>query len=210
VVIIVLCLASAMFWAGFEQAGSSFNLFAERYTDRTVLGLDFPTGWFQSLNPVFIIIFAPLFAWMWIELAKRNLNPRSPTKFAFGLILLAAGFAVMIGAAKLVSGGSSVAAYWLISTYLLHTLGELCLSPVGLSAISKLAPQRFVGQMMGLWFLAFSLGNILAGLLAGRFNADAVADMPGLYLQIVLTSAGSGLLLLAASRPLARWMGKVH
>ena len=109
IVIIILCLASAMFWAGFEQAGSSFTLFAERYTSREMLGFTFPAGWFQSLNPVFIIVFAPVFAWMWVELAKKNLNPRSPAKFAFGLILLAAGFVIMIGAAKLVSAGNNVA-----------------------------------------------------------------------------------------------------
>ena len=205
-VIIVLFFAAAMFWSGFEQSGSSLNLFAERYTIREFGGFEIPASWFQSLNPVFIIILAPLYSMLWIGLARRHLDPSTPLKFAVGLIILGLGFAVMIGAAALVADGQQVLPTWLLFTYLLHTMGELALSPVGLSAVTKLAPRRFVGQMMGVWFLAASLGNILAGLLAGEFRADAVDEMPSLYLQIVLTTIGSGVLLAFLAKPLKRLM----
>jgi POT family proton-dependent oligopeptide transporter len=210
VVIGVLFLAAAMFWAGFEQAGSSLNLFAERYTVRQFGGFDIPATWFQSLNPVFIIILAPVYSMFWIKLANRNLDPSAPLKFAFGLILLGVGFLVMVGAARLVAGGDQVLPTWLFMTYLLHTMGELALSPVGLSSVTKLAPRRFVGQMMGVWFLAASLGSVIAGLIAGEFSADAVADMPGLYLQIVMTTVASGVVLLLLVRPLRKLMGEVE
>ena len=210
VVILALFLAAAMFWAGFEQAGSSLNLFAERYTIREFGAFEIPAAWFQSLNPIFIIVLAPLYSMLWVSLARRHLNPAAPLKFAAGLMILGAGFAVMIGAARLVASGDQVLPTWLFFTYLLHTMGELALSPVGLSSVSKLAPRRFVGQMMGVWFLAASLGNIIAGLIAGEFRADAVEEMPGLYLQIVLTTVGSGVLLALCAKPLKRMMGDAH
>ncbi len=209
VVIIVLFLASAIFWAGFEQAGSSLNLFAERYTQRMIGSFEIPAGWFQSLNPAFIIILAPVYSALWIGLARRQLDPSTPVKFAIGLLLLAGGFVIMIFAAQLVVQGNQVMPTWLLFTYLLHTMGELALSPVGLSATTKLAPKRYVGQMMGIWFLGSSLGNILAGLLAGEFNGESVANFPDLYLQIVLTTGGFALLLLACSKTIRRLMGGV-
>jgi POT family proton-dependent oligopeptide transporter len=211
VVLIVLLMASAMFWSGFEQAGSSLNLFAERFTVRTIAALQYevPTGWFQSLNPVFIIALAPVFAALWVALARRNLNPSIPTKFAIGLILLGLGFLVMAGASQIAAAGKQAMPYWLITTYLLHTFGELCLSPVGLSAVTKLAPQRFVSQMMGLWFLATSLGNLIAGLIAGKF-AEGPAQLPEMFLRIVLTTAGSGLLLLLFVRPMKKLIGDIR
>jgi proton-dependent oligopeptide transporter, POT family len=207
IVIIVLVFACAMFWAGFEQAGSSLNLFAERYTLRVFGGFEIPASWFQSLNPAFIILLAPIYSVLWIALARRHLEPSTPAKFALGLIILGLGFAIMIGAAALVSSGQQVFPTWLVMTYLLHTMGELALSPVGLSAMTKLAPRRFTGQMMGMWFMGTALGNVIAGLLAGQFDADAVGDMPGLYWQIVLTTVGSGLLLLLFVKPLKRLTG---
>lgn len=254
VVLIVLLVASAMFWSGFEQAGSSLNLFAKRHTDRVIDGLQIqlpawlqgegegketsaadaqepavtdaqdapvsgqtasgftvPASWFQSLNPIYIIVFAPFFASLWVALGRRNLDPSLPAKFAFGLILLGMGFLVMWGAAKLVVANDQarVLPYWLIFTYLLHTFGELCLSPVGLSAVTKLAPRRFVGQMMGLWFLATALGNLIAGLIAGEFSKEAVADMPAIFLRIVLTVVGTGVVLLILARPLKKLMGDI-
>ena len=209
VVIIVLFFSSAMFWSGFEQAGSSLNLFAERYTDRLIGSFEIPAGWFQSLNPAFIIVLAPLYSAMWIGLARRNLDPSTPVKFALGILLLAVGFLIMYGAAFLVIQGNQVLPTWLFFTYLLHTMGELALSPVGLSATTKLAPHRFVGQMMGVWFLGASLGNILAGLLAGEFGGEAVNEFPDLYLQIVLTLSGFALLLLVFSRPIRKLIGTV-
>jgi POT family proton-dependent oligopeptide transporter len=210
VVIIILFIAAAIFWAGFEQAGSSLNLFAERYTDRMIGNFEIPAGWFQSLNPTFIIILAPVYSALWIALARRHMDPSTPAKFALGLIILALGFAIMFGAAKLVVAGNKVLPSWLIFTYLFHTMGELALSPVGLSAMTKLAPKRYVGQMMGVFFLGASLGNIIAGLIAGEFKADAIDEMPALYAQIVLTTAGSGLLLALFTRPVRRLMGGVR
>ncbi|MEA3141429.1 MAG: proton-dependent oligopeptide transporter, family [Gammaproteobacteria bacterium] len=212
VVLAVLFVGCALFFSGFEQAGSSLNLFAERYTDRLVSWAHFviPTGWFQSLNSFFIFIFAPFFAWLWVVLAKRRLNPSAPAKFALGVMLMGSGFLVMAAAAKIVASGTKVLPYWLIMTYLLHTFGELCLSPVGLSYYTKLAPKRFVGQMMGMWFLATSLGNLLASLIAGDFDANNVAAMPGQYMHIVYFSVGLGAILLIISRPVKKLMGNVE
>lgn len=208
--IFILSMAGAMFWAGFEQAGSTLNLFAERYTERTFWSHEIPASWFQSLNPVFIFMLAPVYAVLWTRLALQGREPSTPVKFGLGLIILGAGFAVMIPASRLVTGGSQVLPTWLIATYLLHTLGELALSPVGLSATTKLAPRRYVGQMMGIWFLTSAIGNLLAGLMAGRFTADAIGEMPALYGQIVLTTAGTGLLLLLFRGPLRRLMAGIH
>jgi POT family proton-dependent oligopeptide transporter len=212
VVLVVLFVGCALFFSGYEQAGSSLNLFAERYTDRVTGLVHFviPTGWFQSLNSAYIILFAPFFAWLWIALARRNLNPSAPAKFALGVMLMGSGFLVMAAAAAIVASGSKVLPYWLISTYLLHTFGELCLSPVGLSYYTKLTPRRFVGQMMGMWFLALSLGNLVAGLIAGEFDADNVAAMPGQYMHIVYFAVGLGAVLLILSRPVKKLMGDVQ
>jgi POT family proton-dependent oligopeptide transporter len=210
-VIVVLFLGSALFWSGYEQAGSSLNLFAERYTDRQIGGhFVIPAGWFQSLNPAFVIIFAPLVGWIWVALARRHLNPSAPAKFALGVILMGSGFLVMAAAASVVAHGSKVLPYWLILTYLLHTFGELCLSPVGLSYVTKLSPQRLVGQMMGMWFLSLSLGNLAAGLIAGEFDANNLAAMPGQYLHIVYFAVGLGAVLLILSRPVKRLMGDIE
>jgi proton-dependent oligopeptide transporter, POT family len=209
-VIVVLFIGSVLFWSGYEQAGSSLNLFAERYTDRAVGHFTIPTGWFQSLNPAFVITFAPLVAWVWIALARRQLNPSVPAKFAIGVILMGSGFVVMASASAFVAAGSKVLPYWLIMTYLLHTIGELCLSPVGLSYTTKLSPKRFVGQMMGMWFLSLSLGNLAAGLIAGEFDANNTRAMPGQYLHIVYFAVGVGALLLALSRPVKKLMGDVR
>jgi POT family proton-dependent oligopeptide transporter len=208
--IFVLSMAAVMFWSGFEQAGSTLNLFAERYTNRVIGSFEIPAGWFQGLNAVFIVLLAPAFAAAWVALASRNREPSTPAKFAIGLVTLALGFTVLIPAAGFVAGGDRVLPTWLITTYLLHTIGELTLSPVGLSVTTKLAPRRYVGQMMGVWFLTSALGNLLAGLTAGRFDAEALGDMPGLYLQIVLMTGGTGLLLLLCLRPIRRLMGGIH
>jgi proton-dependent oligopeptide transporter, POT family len=185
VVMITLLIACAMFWAGYEQAGASFTLFADRYTDRSLFGLEIPAGAMQSVNSIFIIVFAPAFAALWVWLGKRNLDPSAPAKFALGLLFLGLGFAVMVVASKLVLAGSKVLPTWLVLTYLLHTFGELCLSPVGLSSMTKLAPARFVGQSMGLWFLATAIGNNLAGQFSGEIDANNLATMPALYTRLV-------------------------
>lgn len=224
-VIVVLFFAAAMFWAGFEQAGSSLNLFADRHTDRALgfINFEIPASYYQSLNPFFIVTLAPVFAWAWVAMAKRMLEPSMPVKFAIGLILLALGFLVMVFAAKIATAGNSAMPFWLILTYLLHTMGELCLSPVGLSSVTKLAPKRFAGQMMGIWFVAASLGNLIAGLIAGDFSLDDESAKPGfllgwvmntfgmdvlpaLFMQIVITALGSGALLLIFAKPIKKWM----
>ena len=200
--VLVLFLAAALFWAGFEQAGSSFNLFAERHTDRVIGagGLVIPAGWFQSLGAVFVIALAPVMAALWVALARRNRNPSIPMKFGLGLMFLALGFGVMAAASGFVAAGKQVLPVWLVATYLIHTVGELCLSPVGLSSVTKLEPRKLVGQMMGLWFLATALGNLIAGLLAGAFSSEAVQHWPVMYLKITLLPVAAGLLLMVFSR----------
>jgi len=210
VVFIVLFLASAMFWSGFEQAGSSLNLFADRYTQLELGWITLLSTWFQSINSIFIIIFAPVFAWIWVWLAQRNLNPSTPAKFGFGLVLLAAGFFMMVLASTIVACGDKAMPTWLILTYLFHTFGELALSPVGLSATTKLAPRRYVGQLMGIWFVSIALGNLIAGQIAGDFDPDKLQAFPGQYWQIVLSTAGTGILLLLLTKPLKKLMHGVE
>ena len=208
-VLIVLFLACALFWSGFEQAGSSLNLFAERYTDRVVGAFTVPAGWFQSLNAIFIVIFAPVFSAIWVNLARRNLDPSTPVKFALGLVGMALGFLVMFFAARIVADGLPAAAYWLVLTYLFHTFGELCLSPVGLSSVTKLVPHRFVGQSLGIWFLATSLGTLVAGKIAGEFDAENLGAMPSQYLNIFWFGMVAAVVLFLVSPVVKRWMGGV-
>ncbi|HEY0340410.1 MAG TPA: oligopeptide:H+ symporter [Steroidobacteraceae bacterium] len=196
-VLAVLFMGSAMFWAGFEQMGASFNLFAERYTDRHVFGLEIPAGVLQGVNPTFIIIFAPILAALWLSLGRRNRDFSAPTKFALGLLLMGGGFFVMYVASLHVIAGATVLPTWLICTYLLHSLGELCLSPVGLSSMTKLAPPRFVGQALGLWFLSMALGGNLAGQFSGEYDSSNLASLPGLFLKLFWWGAiGGGVMLL--------------
>ena len=209
IALIILLMGCAMFWSGFEQSGSSLNLFDDRYTKLDFALFSIPSTWFQSINSTFIIIFAPVFAWLWVALAKRNLNPSTPAKFGFGLILLACGFLVMVGASTIVVNGNQAAPTWLIMTYLLHTFGELALSPVGLSVTTKLAPKRFVGQMMGMWFLATALGNLIAGQIAGEFDAENVAAYPDQYMSIVMTAGGAGIIMLLLTKPIKKLMSGV-
>ncbi|MEP7313920.1 MAG: oligopeptide:H+ symporter, partial [Pseudomonadota bacterium] len=195
-VLLVLFIASSVFWSGFEQAGSSLNLFADRYTDRIVGHFEIPSGWFQSLNATFIIVFAPVFSLLWLWLDRRGRDLSFPAKFVLGLLGMAVGFLVMAAAARIVAGGSFAAPYWLVFTYLFHTWGELALSPVGMSATTQLTPKRFIGQSMGVWFASLALGNLLAGRIAGEFDASNLAAMPGQYLRIFWYGAIAALLLL--------------
>lgn len=167
-IIIILFLFAALFWAGFEQAGSSFNLFAEQLTDRTFGGWEMPTAWFQSINAIMIVVMAPVFGIMWVKWGKKQ--PNDVFKFSLGLLFLALGFVVMAYAAGL-TGAGKVSPMWLVVVYFLHTCGELFLSPVGLSSMTKLAPGKMVGLMLGVWFLASSLGSFAAGQIAGEFEA---------------------------------------
>jgi POT family proton-dependent oligopeptide transporter len=208
-VMIALFTGCAMFWAGFEQAGASFNLFADRHTDRMIFGWDMPAGVLQAVNPALIIIFAPVFAALWVTLGRRNLDPSSPAKFGLGLILMGAGFLVMYVAAGYVVQGEKVLPTWLLLTYLLHTFGELCLSPVGLSSMTKLAPARFVGQVMGVWFLATAVGNNLAGQFAGEIDPDNLPAMPGEFLDLFWWGAIAGAVMLALTPFIKRLMAGV-
>lgn len=207
IAIIALFSACAMFWAGFEQAGASFNLFADRHTDLNVFGWDMPAGVLQAVNPLFIILFAPVFAALWVNLGRRNLDLSAPAKFAAGLILMGIGFMVMFLAARYVVMGEKVMPTWLILTYLFHTFGELCLSPVGLSSMTKLAPARFVGQVMGLWFLATAVGNNLAGQFSGEI--DSVEAMPGQFLYLFWWGVLAGVVLLVLTPFIKKMMAGV-
>jgi POT family proton-dependent oligopeptide transporter len=202
VAIAVLFLGAAVFFSVFEQAGSTLNLFAERSTDTRVLGFAFPTSWFQSLNPILIIGLAPCFAWLWVRLAARE--PSHPAKFAIGLACVAAGFALLIPAAELSASGVKVSPWWLVATYLLHTIGELCLSPVGLSAMTRLAPARVGGLMMGAWFLASSLGNFIGGQVASAYDAFS---LPSVFLAVTLYALAGAVAIALLVRPIRRLLG---
>jgi POT family proton-dependent oligopeptide transporter len=268
-VIFWLFILAALFWSGFEQAGSSLNLFAERETDRTfgpyglisqvgaflpplilalplgyiswrifkrenlwwvgkagVTGLsllvvgfvyylstqltttwEMPASMLQNINPLFIVILAPVFGWLWTWLASLNANPSIPVKFGLGLLGLAAGFFVISWGAANATGPNSVAPIWLIVTYFLHTCGELCLSPVGLSSMTKLAPERLVSQMMGVWFVAAALGNLFAGLMAGQLET---LEPSSLFWSVALLVGGGGIVALLAAPPVQRLMGDVE
>ena len=200
-VIGVLFVAAALFWSQFEQAGSTLNLFADRDTSNVLLGWNFPSTWYQSLNSLFIISLAPVFAWFWVWSARRGAEPSSPAKFGWGLVLVGAGFAVLVGGAVLAERGVMVSPMWLVVVYFLHTCGELSLSPVGLSAMSKLAPVRIGGLIMGVWFLASAVGNYIGGRLAAFYEA---MTLPSLFGSVAAFGILAGILLLLFARPMGR------
>jgi POT family proton-dependent oligopeptide transporter len=200
-VIGLLFLGAALFWSEFEQAGSTLNLFADRNTHNAIGGFEFPSTWYQSANGIFIIIFAPVFAWLWVRLARRGIEPASTTKFGWGLILVGAGFATLIVPAMVADQGTLVSPLWLTLTYLLHTWGELLLSPVGLSAMSKLAPARIGGLVMGVWFLASAGGNYIGGRMAAFYEAMPIANLFG---AVAAFGVVVGLIMLVLARPVGR------
>ena len=204
VVIGVLFLCAALFWSEFEQAGSTLNLFADRDTNNSLLAFEFPSSWYQALNSLFIITLAPVFAWLWVWLGRRGKEGSNSTKFGLGLVLVGAGFAVLVPAALLAEQGMKVSPMWLAVVYLLHTCGELTLSPVGLSAMSKLAPVRIGGLVMGVWFLGASVGNYIGGRLAAFYEA-----MPLHMLFGVVSAFGiaAGIVMFLLARPITRLEG---
>jgi POT family proton-dependent oligopeptide transporter len=206
VVIFWLFILSAIFWSGFEQAGSSLNLFARDSTDRMLGGWELPASWLQSVNSTFIIILAPVFGSLWITLARLKRNPSIPAKFAIGLLGLAGGFFVIAWGAANAEDGLLVSPVWLVVMYFLHTVGELSLSPVGLSSITKLAPTGRVGQMMGVWFIGTALGNLFAGLVAGQLETLAASALFG---NVAMIIGISGVVALAAFPFIKRLMGEV-
>jgi POT family proton-dependent oligopeptide transporter len=202
--IAALFLAAAIFWSVFEQAGSTLNLFADRNTNNVLLGLPFPSSWFQSENSLFLWILAPVFAWLWLRLGARGQEPSSPAKFAMALIFVGAGFAILIIPAR---QGGQVSPMWLTMTYVLHTIGELLLSPVGLSAMTKLAPVRIAGLVMGIWFLATAVGNYIGGRVSGFYESF---PLPGLFGAVALFSVVAALVMFAVTPPIKRMMGEVN
>jgi len=212
--IFVIFLTTILFYAGYEGQGSSLTLFAERYTNMFVGSFEMPASWMQSVPPLFVIIFVPVFAWLWSWLAKRNLNPTTPIKIAFGLFWMGAGYFVMIMASEIVVAGDKPLSTWLFATYMLHTFGEICLYPIGLSGVTKLSPKRLVGQMMGVFFMALALGNLIAGLYAGEFDDKSISENPSLLIDlfalIVKIMLVGGVVALIFSKPLRKLMGNVR
>jgi proton-dependent oligopeptide transporter, POT family len=203
-VMMVLFTAYAIFYAGFEQGGSSMNLFAERYTDRQLLGWSFPAGILQGATALYTILLARVFAAVWIALGQRGKDLSPPAKFATGLALLSVGTLVMVLPSESVAAGHKVSPVWLLVTYLLQECGDLCLSPVGLSSMTKLAPPRYVGQVMGVWFMAIALGNNLAGQLSREYDATNLDSLPALFLKIFWWTLGAAVVLYCLSPRLAR------
>jgi proton-dependent oligopeptide transporter, POT family len=201
IAVVVLFIAASLFWANYEQAGSTLNLFAERNTKLTLFGFAYPASWFQSLNPLFIMGLAPFFAWLWVRLGSRD--PSSPAKFAWGLVFVGLGFAILIP----VAAGGRVSAIWLTLTYLLQTIGELLLSPVGLSATTKLAPARVTSLIMGVWFLADSVGNYIGGRLASIYETFPLPELFGIVAAVTIAL---GIVMALLVRPIERLMGGVR
>ncbi len=168
ILLFLLFVGAAAFWSGFDQSAGSLNIFARDYTDLSIVGYEIPVGWLQFANPVIVVLFAPIFAGIWAQLARKNLDPSLPIKFAIGLLFMALSFLIMIVAVNIALESSPVGMQWLLLTYLFQTWGELALSPIGLSAFSRYGPKRYMGQMFGLWFLASAIGGVLAGLLGGE------------------------------------------
>jgi POT family proton-dependent oligopeptide transporter len=209
-VMLALFIASTVYYAGVEQTGTSLTLFADRYTDRDLFGWVMPAGILQGVSSIVVILFAPLFSALWIGLGRRGKDPSTPVKFAAGLILMGLGFLVMYVASMRVIAGHRVLPTWLVLCYLVQMWGDLCLAPVGLSSMTKLAAPRFVGQVMGVWFLSIALGNNLAGQLATEYDAGNLASLPALFLKIFEWGALGGGVMLALNRPLKRLMAGVR
>ncbi len=205
-VILILAFFNIVFWAGFEQAGGTFNLFAQENTDRNVSGFEIPTTWFQNINPIAIVTLAPLFSILWIKLAAKRLNPRTPVKFAMAMFIGAVAFFIMTQAQDSADAGNLVSPMWLVVVYVLLTIGELMLSPIGLSMVTKLSPGKITSIMMGVWMASFALGNYLAATLEQiltTYDFD-------LYPFITYLMLGSGVSLLLLSPLLNKFMKGIH
>lgn len=214
---IYFVLAQIPFWALFEQAGSSLTLFTDRLVDKTMFGINVPTPVFQFLNAGYIVIFAPIFAWMWIALSKRNLEPSTPVKFAIGVFLAGLGFLSLVGGMGASGTTGLTAVYFIFLIYWVHTMGELMVSPVGLSAVTKMAPARVVGMTMGAWFLYSGLSNYLAGVIARTTGAETIggqitnvaaakATYISVYSNVAYVAMGIGVFMLLISPIIKSWM----
>jgi POT family proton-dependent oligopeptide transporter len=203
VVVLVLFVAALIFWSVFEQAGSTLNLFAQRDTRTEAFGISFPPSWLQSVAPFLLVVLSPVFAWIWWRLGPRD--PSSPTKFTIGLVCVSLSFAILLIPAQAAEQGIRVSPLWLVGTYFLHTVGELCLSPVGLSAMTRLAPARIVGLTMGVWFLALSVGNYLGGRVGGLYESFS---LPQLFGVVALFAAAAAVVLALLIRPIRRMLAR--
>lgn len=207
-VIVILFFFSIIFWACYEQAGSSFSLFARDFTNRFVFGYEFPASWYQSSPPLFVVLLTPAFVLLWSVLGNRQ--PSSPIKFSLGLLFVGLGAAVLALASLSIGGGSKVGPWWLVGVYLLQTIGEICLYPVGLSTTTKLSPPRLTGLMMGIYFLSISFGNFAAGKAAGYFEAGSQEALIGLFSKVAAAPIVAALILLALTPSIRKLMGKVR
>jgi len=206
VVIVVLAFFNIVFWAGFEQAGGTMNLFAADNTDRLIFGWEIPATWFQNINPIAILIFAPLFSIIWLKLDAKKLNPRTPIKFALGMFFGAIAFWIMSQASDLADAGNMVSPLWLVVVYVILTIGELMLSPIGLSMITKLAPPKLVSVVMGLWMASFAAGNYFAGIMESILHNY---DLP-LYPFIAGIMLATGIIIVLLSPLLNKAMRGIH
>jgi proton-dependent oligopeptide transporter, POT family len=201
-VICILILFATIFWATFEQAGTTLNLFADRLTSTSLFGVEFPSTWFQSINSAFILVFGSVLAAMWPRLGKRN--PSSPVKFAIGLFFVGGGMALLIPASQIAASGVKVSPMWLIGTYFIHTIGELCLSPIGQSLTSRLAPARVQGLMMGAWFMSLAFGNLIAGNVGGLFETVPLVTI---FATIFGITSFAAIVMLILKPLINRWTG---
>lgn len=201
--IFIMAFFVIFFWITFEQAGSSLTLFADRSTDRMIFGWEVPASWFQSINPIFIVLLGIPTTKLWMWLAERGKHPSSPAKMAIGLFLASLGFLIMIPASMLASGGSKVTMLWLVGVYFTHTVGELCLSPIGLSMVTKLSPKRFVSMLVGVWFLANFVSNYTAGKFASLYDSMEMTDF---FWVPTITAGLAGIVLLVSLKPIKRLM----
>jgi POT family proton-dependent oligopeptide transporter len=206
-VILIMAVFTIFFWAAFEQAGGLMNIYADQKVDRMIFGWEMPTTWFQSLNPAFVVLLSPVFAAVWVRLGRAGKEPSTPIKFALALLFVAAGFVLMVGAAKQSDSGLKASMGWLVGAYLFHSMGELCLSPVGLSMVTKLAPLRIASLMMGVWFFSNAISDGLSGLI-GSFSAT-LGELQVFGGLVVVTSSAAVALFFAA-RPLVRRMHGVE
>ncbi|MER5355585.1 oligopeptide:H+ symporter [Kitasatospora sp. NPDC002551] len=202
-------VAAAVFWMIYDQSGSTLNIFAQDHTSSTLFGFDFPSSWFQSLNPLYIMALAPVFAWIWVALARRSKNPSTTAKFSFGLLMIGASFMVMMLAMAAASGGTQVTPLWLAMVYLIQTVGELTLSPVGLSVTTKLAPAKYASQMMGVWFLAVTAGDCVAAIFQLVLGDEVVGSTWYFAVQGGMAIA-AGIALYTQRRKVVALMGDVH
>ncbi|MFA9390903.1 MAG: peptide MFS transporter [Prolixibacteraceae bacterium] len=198
-VILVLAVFNIFFWAGFEQAGTTFTIFAKENTNRMIGNWEIPATWFQSVNAIFIVGFAPLFSILWAKLDKFKINPNTPMKFGWGMLLLSLGFVIMAFASQRAQGGILVSPMWLVVVFLMHTFGELCLSPIGLSMVTKLSPAKLVSTMMGVWMGSFAAGNFVASQMKAislNLEASLGREVPVFWFIAIETAVAAGILML--------------